>query len=351
MNCPNNKSRNCCSGCGACGTYVTIQGPPGPMGPEGPRGEQGSRGEQGPMGPRGIKGDTGCPGPVGPRGAVGPMGPRGPQGVRGDIGPKGDTGDIGPQGEQGIPGPQGPAGPQGEQGVQGPKGDIGPQGEKGETGPQGEQGIQGPKGDKGETGPQGEKGETGPQGEQGIQGIQGEKGDPGETPAITVIEDTPLSYKLNFRTSTEDITTPNLFKSLDEYHVDLSATGSTLNIPLENLILTYQNTSSTSIRISIAAKNTAAPVLADIRRITIYNGSSVESQTLNNTTISTRTVLDDLMYSESQESHSIKIRQQDPDTKLWSLCEIHTFSSNKGARTSVWIQWSEVGIRYEAPTA
>lgn len=241
--------------------------------------------------------------------------------------------------------------PQGVRGDIGPKGDIGPQGEKGETGPQGEQGIQGPKGDKGETGPQGEKGETGPQGEQGIQGIQGEKGDPGETPAITVIEDTPLSYKLNFRTSTEDITTPNLFKSLDEYHVDLSATGSTLNIPLENLILTYQNTSSTSIRISIAAKNTAAPVLADIRRITIYNGSSVESQTLNNTTISTRTVLDDLMYSESQESHSIKIRQQDPDTKLWSLCEIHTFSSNKGARTSVWIQWSEVGIRYEAPTA
>lgn len=318
MNCPNNKPRNCCSGCGACGTYVTIQGPPGPMGPEGPRGEQGSRGEQGPMGPRGIKGDTGCPGPVDPRGAAGPMGPRGPQGVRGDIGPKGD---------------------------------IGPQGEKGETGPQGEQGIQSPKGDKGKTGPQGEKGKTGSQGEQGIQGIQGEKGDPGETPAITVIEDTPLGYKLNFRTSTEDITTPNLFKSLDEYHVDLSATGSTLNIPLENLILTYQNTSSTSIRISIAAKNTAAPVLADIRRITIYNGSSVESQTLNNTTISTRTVLDDLMYSESQESHSIKIRQQDPDTKLWSLCEIHTFSSNKGARTSVWIQWSEVGIRYEAPTA
>lgn len=318
MNCPNNKPRNCCSGCGACGTYVTIQGPPGPMGPEGPRGEQGSRGEQGPMGPRGIKGDTGCPGPVDPRGAAGPMGPRGPQGVRGDIGPKGD---------------------------------IGPQGEKGETGPQGEQGIQSPKGDKGKTGPQGEKGKTGSQGEQGIQGIQGEKGDPGETPAITVIEDTPLGYKLNFRTSTEDITTPNLFKSLDEYHVDLSATGSTLNIPLENLILTYQNTSSTSIRISIAAKNTAAPVLADIRRITIYNGSSVESQTLNNTTISTRTVLDDLMYSESQESHSIKIRQQDPNTKLWSLCEIHTFSSNKGARTSVWIQWSEVGIRYEAPTA
>lgn len=260
-------------------------------------------------------------------------------------GPPGPMGPEGPRGEQGSRGEQGPMGPRGIKGDTGCPGPVGPRGAVGPMGPRGPQGV------RGDIGPKGDTGDIGPQGEQGIQGIQGEKGDPGETPAITVIEDTPLSYKLNFRTSTKDITTPNLFKSLDEYHVDLSATGSTLNIPLENLILTYQNTSSTSIRISIAAKNTAAPVLADIRRITIYNGSSVESQTLNNTAISTRTVLDDLMYSESQESHSIKIRQQDPDTKLWSLCEIHTFSSNKGARTSVWIQWSEVGIRYEAPTA
>lgn len=323
MNCPNNKSRNCCSGCGACGTYVTIQGPPGPMGPEGPRGEQGSRGEQGPMGPRGPKGDRGEKGERGPVGEQGPAGIQGPQGELGPQGIQGDKGCPGPQGEQGIPGPEGPAGPKGEQGAQGAKGDIGPQGEKGDTGAQGEPGVQGPQGEKGET---------------------------GETPAITVIEDTPLSYKLNFKTSAEDITTPNLFKPLDEYHVDLSATGSTLNIPLGNLILTYQNTSSTSIRISVAAKNTAVPVLTDIRRITIYNGSSIESQTLNNTTISTRTVLDDLMYTESQESHSIKIRQQNPDTKLWSLCEIRTFSSNKGARTSVWVQWSEVDISYETPT-
>lgn len=119
MNCPNNKSRNCCNNCGnACDTYVTIQGPPGPKVPQG------------------------NPGPAGPPG------------------PKGDTWE------------------------------------------------------KGDTGPQGEK---------------GEKGDNGETPLITVVEDTPLTYKLNFKTSADDIATPNLFKSLDEYHVDLSASGSTLN--------------------------------------------------------------------------------------------------------------------------
>lgn len=153
-----------------------------------------------------------------------------------------------------------------------------------------------------------------------------------------MVEDTPLSYKLNFKTSAEDITTPNLFKPLVEYHVDLSAANSIFNVPLDNLILTYQNTGTTSIRITIAAKDTATPVLTDMRRTTIYNAASVETQTYNNTSVSTRTVLDDLMYSQSQESHTMLIRQQNPTTQLWSLCEVHSFASNGGARTSVWVQ-------------
>lgn len=290
MNYPNNKSRNYCN-CGSCGSCSSCGTYVTIQGSPGPMGPEGPRGEQ-------------CP-----AGIQGPQGELGPQGVQGD------KSCPSPQGEQGIPGPEGPAGPRGEQGVQGPKGD---------------------------------KGDTG---EQGVQGIQGEKGETGETPVITVVEDTPLSYKLNFKTSIDDITTPNLFKTLDEYHVDLSASGSTLNIPLGSLVLTYQNTSTTSVRISVAAKNTENPVLTDMRRITIYNGSSVESQTYNNTLVSTKTILDDLMYTQSQESHSIQIRQQNPDTKLWSLCKIHSFISNGGARTSVWIQWSEVNVSYEAPTS
>jgi len=335
------------------------------MGPEGPRGEQGPaglQGLQGETGPQGIQGDKGCPGPQGEQGIPGPEGPVGAKGDTGPQGPKGEKGDTGPQGEKGEKGDTGDTGPQGEkggkgdtgeQGIQGPKGDIGetgPQGEKGEKGDTGEQGIQGPKGDIGETGPQGEKGEKGDTGEQGIQGPQGEKGDTGETPVITIVEDTPLSYKLNFKTSIDDITTPNLFKALNEYHIDLSAANSTLNIPLKNLILTYQRTSATTVRITVAAKDTAVPVLTDMRRVTIYNSTSVESQTYNNTKVSTRTVLDEIVYSESQESHSMQIRQQDPATSLWSLCEIRTFISAGGARTSVWIQWYEYDVSYEAPT-
>lgn len=257
------------------------------------------------------------------------------------------NGPEGPRGEQGIPGPEGPQGPKGDPGIQGPKGDkgdVGPQGEKGDTGEKGEQGPAGMQGPQGELGPQGIQGDKGDPGERGEQGIEGP---PGETPSITVVEDTSLSYKLNLKTSKDDITTPNLLKSLEEYHVDLSTSGSTLNIPLGNLILTYQNTSTTSVRITIAAKDTAIPVLTDMRKISIYNGSSVESSTFNNTMVSSRTVLDDLMYSNSQESHSIMIRQQDPVSKLWSLCEIHSFVSGGGARCSVWVQWSEVDVSYE----
>lgn len=242
------------------------------------------------MGPRGIRGEQGCPGPAGPRGSVGPMGPRGPQGVRGDTGPKGD------------PGPQGPIGPRGERG------------------------------------------------EKGEQGIQGEKGDSGETPVITVAEDTPLSYKLHFQTSEQELTTPNLFAPFTEYHVDLSAADSTLNIPLKDLILTYQRASASALRISIAPKNTAAPVLVDLRRTTIYDGSTIETQTFNGSSISASIVIDGTVYTNSQETHNMRIRQQDPVTKLWSMCEINSFLSAGGARCSIRIQWSEYDVAYAAPT-
>lgn len=272
----------------ACGSYVTIQGPAGPMGPEGPRGEQGVRGEQGPQGE------------------------------------KGDTGE------------------KGEQGIQGPKGDPC------EQGPQGVRGDTGPKGDPGEQGPQGEKGDTG---EKGEQGDRGEKGENGETPVITVAEDTPRSYKLHFQTSQQELTTPNLFAPFTEYHADLSTVGSALVMPLKDLVLTYQSTSSTALRITVAPVDAAAPVLVDVRRTSIYNGSTVETLTLNGSTVSGRTVLDDIVYTNSQESHTMVLRQQDPTTKLWSLCEIHFFLSGGGARVSVRIQWNEYDVAYEVPTA
>lgn len=260
---------------------------------------------------------------------------------------------MGPRGERGEQGEQGPVGEQGPMGEQGLQGEIGPQGvqsDRGCPGPQGDQGIQGPRGEKGDTGEKGEQGIQGPKGDTGERGPQGEKGETGETPVVTVAEETPLSYKLRFATSGQALTTPNLFAPASEYHADLSAVGSTLVIPLKDLELSYQTTSATALRITLAPKDAAAPVLVDLRRTSIYNGSTVETSTLNGTTVSGRTVVDEIVYTNSQETHQMVLRQQDPASKPWSLCEVHSFLSAAGARCSVRVQWTEYDVAYQAPT-
>lgn len=80
-------------------------------------------------------------------------------------------------------------------------------------------------------------------------------------------------------------------------------------INMTSLVLTYQTTLATAVRISIAPKDSAVPVLADMCRTSIYNGSTVEAQTFDNTMISSLTVIDDIFYGQSQETHNMHIRR------------------------------------------
>ena len=180
------------------------------------------------------------------------------------------------------------------------------------------------------------KGDTGPQGVSG------------ETPQMAVVENTKTSYKLSFTTSGQQLTTPNLKSSSEVYNADLSTIGSTLRVPLESLTLNVQSTSASSLRISILPRTTGTSVLADIRRVSVYDGA-LDVQTNNNVTISGNLVLDDIVYSQSQEMHWMRIRIQDPVTKLWSMCEVRTFASQGGARTTVWVEWAYVGATFTAP--
>ena len=368
---------------------VGPKGDPGEMGPIGPKGDKGDAGErgpvgaQGPMGEQGPQGVTGPQGPQGERGCPGPMGEQGPQGNTGSTGatptvevgtvssgrtaqvianntdtgvsldfvvPVGATGATGAQGETGAIGPTGAQGAKGETGAMGPTGAQGAQGAKGETGATGPTGAQGAKGEAGATGPtgaQGAKGETGAAGATGAQGIQGVTG---QTPNIAVAEDTPTSYKVSFKTDTQEITSPNLKSNVAYYNANLATLNSYIDIPLDNLTFTVANTSTTSVRMSVQPKVATTPVLADIRRTSIYDGASVESQTFNNTTVAAKLVIDDLVYSQSQEINWIRIRQQNPTTKLWSMCEIRTFISQGGARTTVCVEWIYTGASFEVPT-
>lgn len=236
----------------------------------------------------------------------------------------------------------GPKGDTGAAGATGPKGDTGPIGPIGPTGPTGSTGNTGPTGAVGPTGP------TGAAGVQGTKGNTGPQGAAGETPKVAVVENTKTGYRLSFTTAEQQITTPNLKSNAEVYNANLSASGSVLRVPLEGLSLSLQNTSANSLRISVQPAAAGVPVLADIRRVSIYDGA-VDAQTNNNVTVSGTLVLDDIVYTQSQEMHWIRMRVQDPGTKLWSMCEVRTFASQGGARTTVWVEWVYVGASFIAP--
>lgn len=47
----------------------------------------------------------------------------------------------------------------------------------------------------------------------------------------------------------------------------------------------------------------------------------------------------------------MRIRQQDPATNLWSMCQVITFASNGGARTSICVDWFYTGVTFSAPSS
>ena len=377
------------------------QGPMGPVGPTGSAGPQGLAGLPGATGPRGEKGEQGIQGPMGPTGPQGAAGPQGLAGLPGATGPQGEKGDAGPQGIQGPMGPMGPMGPTGPigpQGLVGLTGATGPQGESGEpgprgltgptgpTGPQGETGEPGVTGPTGPTGPQGEAGADGvtptvevgnvrageeaavtarptqggvaldfvmpmgPVGPQGEKGEKGEDGEPGAVPQIAVEEDTATSYKLRFDNGDQQIVSPNLKSQAECYNVDLSAAGSELYVPLQDLVLIAENATSTGLCLAVQPRQACTPVLADIRRVGIRD-AAVDAQTNNNMTIVGRVVLDDFAPAMSQEMEWLWIRQQDPASKRWSMCEVRLFASHNGARVSLSVDWLHTGVTFDPPAA
>ena len=264
----------------------------------------------------------------------------------GPTGPAGEVGPTGPQGLTGLTGPTGPTGPKGIQGVTGPTGPTGPQGIQGVTGPTGLTGATpsvtvrnvtsgstaAVTATPSDTGvaldfvlPQGPTGPT------GSTGVKGDIGATGPAPTITVEESSPTAYRVRFHGSGADVVSPNLRASPEVYNMNLSSTGS-------------------AIRLSLRAADTAAPVLVDLRRTTIYDGSTIESQTWNSVSFSTAQIIDDILYDNSQETHWMRLRQQDPATKLWSMCQITTFASAAGARVSVIIDWYYTGVTFAAPS-
>ena len=363
-----------------------LQGEPGATGPQGP---QGAPGVEGPIGPTGPEGPRGLQGLQGPQGLQGETGPQGIQGERGEDGvglnildsyetyeafiaahPTGNPGDAylvggylyvwsssssswnnvgyirGPQGEQGLQGLPGIQGPQGIPGPEGPQGDPGVAGPAGDTGPQGPQGIQGPEG------PQGPQGIPGEQGIQGIQGIPGPEGPPGAdgiSASVTILEDTPTSYILQITSADGTIITPNLRAtgtSRTVYHFNMETVNTVREIPVGNVIYRMESINANALRLDLLPADAATPILIDVKRFSQYDTGGVQGPSVDTYTLSGTLVLDTEVLNSSREYHITEIRQQDPDTALWSTCEVHLFLSGVNSRIDVWVDWISTDVSY-----
>lgn len=343
----NDKCRKC--GCCAFRSICPI-GPTGPRGPMGYPGPMGKQGEPGPQGTQGIQGELGPQGSQGIQGVAGTVGTiKGsydtltelemahPVGAPGDfyyIAPDlyvwdvdnnewVDVGQIaGPQGIQGVQGIQGAQGPQGIQGVTGFQGEPGPQGIQGEPGPTGSQGLQGV---HGPTGPQGFKGIQGERGSQGIRGAtgpQGEQGSQGPTGATGVAGPTgPTGAAGAFPGAV--------------YHANLSASGSSIDVRVGNVIYHLQYSSATTLQLFL--RPATISVLIDLKRSSQYDTTTTDAFTRDNYMLSASLDIDTIIYNSSREMHRTWLRQLDPFSGLWSLNEIDLFASNGNARITIWV--------------
>ena len=162
-------------------------------------------------------------------------------------------------------------------------------------------------------------------------------------------EDTPDSYRLTFTSGGQQITTPNLKAAPESYNYNLSASGSSASIPLGALTLTLTASSLQSLQASVSPASAGQTVPADIRQSSIYSTGTALGQTYNNLSITGSVPLGDVIYNESQAMNWIWVRQQDPSTGQWSMCEVKIFSSNLAARTSVCVQWLYTGAEFATP--
>lgn len=159
-------------------------------------------------------------------------------------------------------------------------------------------------------------------------------------------ENSPEACRLNLSdVEPADFTTPNLRPEAIVYEADLAKSGNTLRIPLMNVVCRLQYNTSTSSRLYLEPADSAKPVMIDAKRAVQWN-SSIEGERLDNHKLSSAENFDTTIYNQSNEIHSVFIRQQDPVTGLWSLCRVDTFFSEQGARVTSRVEWIEANVLY-----
>lgn len=120
------------------------------------------------------------------------------------------------------------------------------------------------------------------------------------------------------------------------YHTRISMSGDSYEVIVGNVVYFLQHVSAGIFSLSI--RSSGKSFLVDVKRTSQYDLTGVEGSTFNSLTLNTTNQsLDAVIYTNSNEMHRTWIRQQDPDTNLWSLHEVNLFPSSNGNRIDIWV--------------
>lgn len=125
---------------------------------------------------------------------------------------------------------------------------------------------------------------------------------------------------------------------------NLEASGSSMEGAVGNVLLRVVYNGSDSVDMTIGPLT--VPLMIDYKRLSFWDALGIESVVGNGVTLSTTISVDGLIFSSSRETHYVWLRQQDPVTLLWSLFEIHLFSSDTKRRTTASVYLIEENVSY-----
>jgi hypothetical protein len=163
------------------------------------------------------------------------------------------------------------------------------------------------------------------------------------SPTISISESTPSSYVLQVTDRNGSYLTPNLRSAGTVNSANLSTAGSSMSTQVGNLIYTVNNANNGAVSVQLSAAS--GTVLADVKKNAQFDAAGMDSASWDNTTFTTTPVtIDAQVFGRSNEYHITRIRQQDPATGLWNICDVNLFVSASGGRTNVWTDCKASGL-------
>lgn len=138
---------------------------------------------------------------------------------------------------------------------------------------------------------------------------------------------------------------------MNESHLlNCSAMGHTAVYPCKALAIVMQYHSPDAVSLTLEVSDPFVSIKTDIHKICFFDHGALKSQSISRKLEKDKIVYEDILSNHSQEIHWIRVRQQNPLTQLWSMCEIRVFASDHGRRTSVCVEWFYVDIFFEETT-